>query len=233
MKKFLIFSSFLLLFVLAIFFSCTKDVPMPTVQDLTQSQILSMTMDSNGIANIAIAVRPSHDNTVKDRDGCTMYEALRFTNRNGSNFPDSTTRVASYVKFRLIKISKSTPHTRTALTYYTILDSAATDGTGVGGVNISWYNYDSIPGYWYGTEINYCYPRTDFGVATYAVSDFWNGIDPTVQTYPWTCANVEAAEFYPDEIKNGTADQVIVYATLHSDCSITGEVANYCYFIPN
>lgn len=227
MKKLFLFSPGLLMFVLIMFYACTKDTQTQNTQAMTESHVLSITQDKDGILNVGISCTPAGDNTVQDRDGCTMYEALRFTlYASGSDLPDPAARCSVYISFRLVKINKST-YARTALTSYQTINS----GNGVGGLNISWYNFTEIPGYWYGTEISYCY-RTGLNAnASFVISDFW-GNDLYVQGDPWDCANRQAADFYPGPIGSTwfNADQVIVVCTLTEDgCTVKGE-DDPCYF---
>ena len=164
MKKSVLIPIFLSL-VLAAFFSCTKDAQAPDSKDTNQSHILGMTKDKDSILNLTVSAEPSADGAVGERDGCTMYEAMRFTAYTG-DVPDSAdTGVYVNVEFRLIKINKTT-YAQTALTNYQNISN-------VSGLNISWYNYSPLSDYWYAVGFKKC---VLYGVGTTLpmISDFWS-----------------------------------------------------------
>lgn len=227
MKK-LVLIPILLFFALAAFFSCTKDAQPPDAKDTAQSHILSMTKGEDGILNLSVSVQPSAGGVVADRDGCAMYEALRFTlpadcSSNPIPPPDEYDDpvLVDWVEFRLIKINKTT-HDRTAVTGYVTADD-------VRGVNISWYNVSPLSDYYYATEYKECTTSVDLGNCTFFyINEFW-GKSQYVQLDPWDCDNnVAQADFGFGEVTTpGYAFQVV---TLNSNCSITGELPDPCWW---
>jgi hypothetical protein len=230
MKK-LVLIPILLFFALAMFFSCTKDAPTPNAETTPQSHILSMTKGEDGILNLTVAVEPAAGGAVADRDGCTMYEALRFKAWDCSNNPPeegNTSVEVEEVKFRLIKIYK-TSGARTAISDWVTADD-------VSGLNISWYNQSPLSDYWYATEIEDCgpavnYPQFPSTCADFFICDFWSD-DPYVQLDPWYCGsdtsippippNADAADFGFGPLLND--NEVIVVCNLGQGCAITGEI---------
>jgi hypothetical protein len=206
------------------FFACTKDAPTPNAESANQSHILSMIKGEDGILNLTIAVEPSAGNAVGERDGCTMYEALRFVDWDcTSTAPpnENSARVeVEDVKFRLIKIYKSTG-ARTSISDWITADD-------VGGLNISWYNQSPLSDYWYATEIEDCGPKKNPSTSCldFFICDFW-GDDYLVQLDPWSCPdidtpNADAADFGFGPLLDD--DQVIVVCNLGQECVITGEI---------
>jgi hypothetical protein len=220
MKKLVLLPIFLL-FALAAFFSCTKDTQPPNAKDTNQSHILSMTKGEDGILNLTISAGPSAGGAVGDRDGCTMYEAMRFTEINPLNgHPDPALRCSIDVKFRLVKIENTTLD-RTALTGYTTVSN-------VGGLNISWYDVSPLSDYSYATEYNYCVRTpSSVGSGDFAISEFWSD-DQLIQLYPWICDYRDAADFIPGPIPPDS-DKAFQKFTLESDCDITPEMPP-CFF---
>ncbi|MBX2892692.1 MAG: hypothetical protein KF734_17315 [Saprospiraceae bacterium] len=209
-------SPILALFVLVSLFSCTKDPQKPIAKDADLGHVLNMIQDKEGILHLTVSAAPSQGDAVRDRDGCTMYEAMRFTELS-SDLPDRTQRCSVYVSFRLVKINKNTS-ARTALTNYITVNT----GSGVGGLNISWYDYSPLSDYWYAAEFNYCYRPGILTQTEFAISDFW-GDDYLVQTDPWDCDNRRAANFEIGPVGStwSNADLVVVRCSLNEDCTIS------------
>ena len=78
-------SPILALFVLVTFFSCTKDSQTPTIRDADLSRVVSMAKDKEGILHLTVSAQPLQGDAVKNRDGCTMYEAIRLTKADCSS----------------------------------------------------------------------------------------------------------------------------------------------------
>ncbi|GAB4489868.1 MAG: hypothetical protein OHK0019_08010 [Saprospiraceae bacterium] len=224
MKK-LVLLPILLFFALTAFVSCVKDAQPPEAKDSAQSHILSMTKGEDGILNLTVAVEPAAGGAVGERDGCTMYEAMRFvdwdcTSTAAPNEHSDRVEVEE-VKFRLIKIYKSTGARTSIGSWITAHD--------VGGLNISWYNQSPLSDYWYATEIEDCGDKKDPSNSfclDFFICDFW-GDDYTVQLDPWSCPdvgepNADAADFGFGPLLND--DQVIVVCNLSQECVITGEI---------
>jgi len=209
-------SPIIFLLVLTVFFSCTKDTPTPSADGVSQNPVLGMTMGEDGILHLKVSAQPSQNNAAKNRDGCTMYEALRFTELS-SGLPDPAQRCSVYVSFRLVKIDKST-QARTALTSYITVNS----GSGTGGLNISWFDYSPLSDYWYAAEFSYCYRPGVLTQTEFAISDFW-GDDNLVQVDPWDCDNRRAANFEIGPVGStwSNANLVVVRCSLNEDCTIS------------
>ncbi|MBX2893555.1 MAG: hypothetical protein KF734_21755 [Saprospiraceae bacterium] len=212
-------SPILALFVLASLFSCTKDPQKPIAKDADLGHVLNMIQDKDGILHLMVSAGTFQGAAAKDRDGCTMYEAVRFTKANCSSMevppPNSSDdRVTvDTVRFRLVKINKST-NARTALINYIT-------ATNVGGLNVSWFNQSPLSDYWYATEFDKCGPTSsDLGTCPFFyISDFW-GDDYLIQIDPWDCDNRRAAKFVSGPILGNSA-QIIVRCSLNENCTIS------------
>ncbi|MCW5924298.1 MAG: hypothetical protein KIS77_18390 [Saprospiraceae bacterium] len=219
MKK-LVRLPILLFFALAMFFACTKDTSTPTADTPNQSSILSMTKDKDGILNLTVEVGPTVNGAVKDRDGCTLYEALRFRQKCSDNEPSSSTApfTVTYVKFRLIIINKQT-EAKTPVSDWIIVDN----GNGVSGLNISWYNQSPRSDYWYATEFEDCGPSGS-GLCTtnFYICDFWSD-DAYLHLDTWNCdpQYADAAGYATGELVD--AYVYIARCTLGLECTVTGD----------
>lgn len=225
MKK-LVLLPILLALLLAAFFSCTKDTTTSNKEAIAENPIISMTKDKDGILHLTVMAEPSTTGSaVGERDGCTMYEAMRFvdwdcTSTAAPNEHSDRVEVEE-VKFRLIKIYKSTGARTSISSWITAYD--------VGGLNISWYNQSPLSDYWYATEIEDCGDKKDPSNPScldFFICDFW-GDDYTVQLDPWSCPdvgepNADAADFGFGPLLND--NQVIVVCNLSQECVITGEI---------
>ncbi|MCW5924305.1 MAG: hypothetical protein KIS77_18425 [Saprospiraceae bacterium] len=216
-------SLILALFVLVSLFSCAKDPQTLVTKDSGLSHVVSMVKDKDGILHLTVSAATSQGDAVRDRDGCTMYEAIRFTEFTGFAPDSSDDRVkVDTVRFRLIKINKNT-NARTALTNYIT-------ATNVGGLNVSWFNQSPLSDYWYATEFDKCGPVSGPGTEPdFTITDFW-GDDYLVQVNPWDCNNRRAADFIPGPILSN-AFQVIVRCSLNENCTISPvPLEDPCYF---
>ncbi|MBX2889434.1 MAG: hypothetical protein KF734_00780 [Saprospiraceae bacterium] len=214
-------SPILPLFVLVTFFSCAKDPQTPIGKGADLSHLVSMTKGEGGILHLEFR-NPAEAISAKNREeeeSCTLYEAIRFFEIDEGDFPDcDEDRVRVDVKFRLIKMHKQTL-ARTALTSF---------GTysGVGGLNISWYNYPPLTDYWYDVEFEYCVRSASWlPIGTGAddpfwIADFWGDDGYGVHLYP--CDYADASGFIDEPIPHSTIPGVVItQCTLNPDCSIT------------
>ncbi|MCW5924303.1 MAG: hypothetical protein KIS77_18415 [Saprospiraceae bacterium] len=217
MKK-LVRLPILLFFALAMFFACTKETQMSDGKTDPQGGVISATQDADGILHLKFKAETGAVGS-RDEEECTLYEAIRFFEFDEGDFPDcDEDRVRVDVKFRLIKMHKQTL-ARTALTSF---------GTysGVGGLNISWYNYPPLTDYWYAVEFEYCVrnplwvePNEDPN-EKFWIADFWGDDGYGVHLYP--CDYADASGFIDEPIPHLTIPGVVItQCTLNPDCSIT------------
>lgn len=212
-----------ILFVLVLFYSCTKDPQTPIGKGADLSHLVSMTKGEGGILHIEFRnqTEASSAENREEEENCTLYEAIRFFEFDEGDFPDcDEDRVRVDVKFRLIKMHKQTL-ARTALTSF---------GTysGVGGLNISWYDYPPLTDYWYAVEFEYCVrsaswvpiggdPDKEFWIA-----DFWGDDGYGTHLYPCDYSDVGGSREGPfDPPTTPGPGEVITQCTLNADCSIT------------
>lgn len=221
MKK-LIFlpPSFLLLALLA-FFSCTKQTEVSNLNLPDASPLVTMTPGKDGILNVNVTPQSSSKNVVSDRGGedlCTIYEALRFTEPTGSEPGPNDTRVYVQIQFRLVKVAYSN-NAVTPLTDY--IYAGYTSLTGVGGLNISWYEFPPLDDYWYTIEIYDCQRKVAImGSQDFIINDFWNH-DYMVQIDPWNNWVDYDALFGP--ITLGQPNSLGALVTLKEDCTLSAD----------
>lgn len=208
MKKLILLLPGLLLVVLLAFLGCTKEAPAPAppkTNDTIQFGILNMTRGEDGMMDLSFSSKPSGENVVNERDGCTMYQAIRFTvpNADPPEPPISCDdRFNVDVRFRLISYNPST-HTASAVTSYTTI-------TNVGGLNLSWFNMP--PSTIYGIQYAFCYESGVVNGGDFIISEFWND-DIYVQGNPWDCANRDGSVWWQGPIPGSVgspADQILL-----------------------
>ncbi|MBX2889432.1 MAG: hypothetical protein KF734_00770 [Saprospiraceae bacterium] len=218
MKK-LVRLPILLFFALAMFFACTKEAQMSDDKTDPQGGVISATQDADGILYLKFKAEMGAVGS-RDEEECTLYEAIRFfeIDEEGPNCDEDRVRVD--VKFRLIKMHKQTL-ARTALTSF---------GTysGVGGLNISWYNYPPLTDYWYAVEFEYCVrnplwvePNEDPN-EKFWIADFWGDDGAGTHLYPCDYSDVGGSmegPVAPPTISG--PGEVVTQCTLNADCSIT------------
>lgn len=222
MKKLIFLPPSFLLLVLMVFFSCSKqaEMPTPTVSDAHPN--VTLTQGPDGILNVKVTPKDAPANAVVERGGeelCTMYEALRFTEYTGQTPDSSDTRVYVQIQFRLVKVSKSNPSSVTPLTDY--IYAGYTSLTGVGGLNITWFEYPPLSDYWYTIEIYNCQRKVPvLGNQTFVINDFWHH-NYMVQLAPWSIHIDYEPLFGP--ITNGQPESLGALVTLLEDCTLSAD----------
>lgn len=218
MKKLIFLPPSLLLLVLTTFLSCKKEAVTPNVDSAHPNPKIVMTQGADGILNVEITAQPSSTSAASDRDGCTMYEALRFTEYTGLTPGPDDDRVYVQIQYRLVKVNKTT-HAVTPFTDYFYAGYSSVQG--VGGLNISWFEFPPLEDYWYAIDIYNCTRKVPvLGTGTFVINDFWDD-DYLVQLDPWTYHVDYEPLFGP--IVNGNPSGIGATVTLKSDCTISAD----------